>query len=304
MSLKAPWSALFPFRSHYLDRDGVRMHYIEEGWGEPVVMLHGNPTWSFMYRDLVLALKESYRCIAPDHIGMGLSDKPGDDRYDYTLESRVHDLEALLDHLHVRDNITLVLHDWGGMIGAAYAVRHPHRIQRLVVLNSAAFLPPVGKKLPWQLVLARNRVLGGLLVRGLNAFVLGAAHRCCSRRVMPPEVRQAYAAPYDSWDNRIAVHRFVQDIPTGPWDRSYPLVRVTMDALHRLKDKPALIVWGMKDFVFDHDFLAEWVRRFPGAEVERIPQAGHFILEDAPEIAIPRIARFLGVPYSLPEATR
>src|SRR5205823_3246531 len=108
----------------------------------PVVMLHGNPTWSFYYRNLVLSLRDSYRTIVPDHIGCGLSDKPDDSRYRYTLESRVTDLEALLEHLGVTCDITLVVHDWGGMIGLAYAVRHPERIRRLVILNTGAFHLP------------------------------------------------------------------------------------------------------------------------------------------------------------------
>src|SRR5512137_1165151 len=120
----------YPFAGHYLDLDGLRLHYLDEGSGEPVVMLHGNPTWSFYYRNLVLALRDKYRCIVPDHIGCGMSDKPGDDRYDYTLQSRVDDLEALLDSLGVTNGITLVVHDWGGMIGMAYATRHPERIKR------------------------------------------------------------------------------------------------------------------------------------------------------------------------------
>src|ERR1700730_9125742 len=124
-------------------RDGLRLHYLDEGSGEPVVMVHGNPTWSFYYRNLVEALSGQYRTIALDQIGCGLSDKADDSKYSYTLESRVADLEALLDHLEVDREITLVVHDWGGMIGMTYAARHPERIARLVILNTAAFpLPP------------------------------------------------------------------------------------------------------------------------------------------------------------------
>src|SRR5262252_891927 len=107
----------YPFQSHFLDRNGIQYHYLDEGAGEPIVMLHGNPTWSFYYRRLVLALRDSYRTIVPDHVGSGLSDKPDDSRYAYTLTQRVQDLETLLEHLEVKSDITLVLHDWGGMIG-------------------------------------------------------------------------------------------------------------------------------------------------------------------------------------------
>src|SRR3954468_5018748 len=161
---------LYPFAGRWFEGKGLRLHYPDEGHGEPVVMLHGNPTWSFFYRDLVRALRGGYRCVVPDHIGCGLSDKPDDARYDYTLEQRVLDLEALLDHLGLGGGLTLVLHDWGGMIGMAYASRHPERVRRLVVLNTAAFRMPAGKRLPWSLWACRNTPAGPLLVRGLNAF--------------------------------------------------------------------------------------------------------------------------------------
>ena len=119
-------------------------------------MVHGNPSWSFYYRNLVLALRDRYRCIVPDHIGCGLSDKPGDDRYDYTLSRRVDDLERLLEHLGITENITLVVHDWGGMIGMAYAVRHPERIKRLVILNTGAFHLPKSKPFPLGLRICRD----------------------------------------------------------------------------------------------------------------------------------------------------
>src|SRR4029079_13600440 len=140
---------------------------------------------SYYYRNLVLGLRDSYRTIVPDHIGCGLSEKPPDSRYSYTLARRVEDLETVLDRLDVKSDITLVVHDWGGMIGMAYAVRHPERIARLVVLNTGAFHLPKSKPFPLALWLCRNRVLGPLLVRGLNAFCRSAADVGCKRRAMP-----------------------------------------------------------------------------------------------------------------------
>src|SRR5260370_20611078 len=148
----------------------MRYHYLDEGAGEPVVMLHGNPTWSYYYRRLVLGLREGYRIIVPDHIGCGLSDKPGDSRCHYSLASRVRDLETLLDHLRIDQKLTLVLHDWGGMIGMAYASRRPERIKRLIVLNTAAFHLPPAKPLPWPFRLFRLPILGPLLARRANRF--------------------------------------------------------------------------------------------------------------------------------------
>ncbi len=283
----------YPFTGRYLEMSGLRLHYLDEGSGEPVVMLHGNPTWSFYYRNLVLALRGSYRCIVPDHIGCGLSDKPGDDRYVYTLESRVDDLERLLDHLGIASGITLVLHDWGGMIGMAYAVRFPSRVRRLVILNTAAFHLPREKRLPITLRLCRDTRLGAFLVRALNAFSLAASFIGCKRHPMPAALRRLYRLPYDSWRNRIATLRFVQDIPLSPGDRSYDLVSRTEAGLGALSALPMAIFWGELDFVFDGAFLAQWERRFPRAEVHRYPDAGHYILEDAKDEIVPLIARFL-----------
>ena len=275
------WRALYPFKSNVLDSGGLRYHYIDEGTGPPIVMLHGNPTWSFYYRELVEALRDTHRCIVPDHIGCGLSDKPGDAQYSYTLSRRVVDLEYLLDHLNITENVSLVLHDWGGMIGMAAAVRRPERIARIVILNTAAFMPPNNKPLPWQLKLLRRKgTLSEFLVRGLNLFAWPATWMATVKG-LAPEVKAGLLAPYDSWANRIATLRFVQDIPTGDGDPAYGVARQTDDGLQKLSAKPMLICWGMKDFVFDADYLAEWQRRFPNAQVHRFRNAGHYVLEDA-----------------------
>jgi pimeloyl-ACP methyl ester carboxylesterase len=263
-----------------LDRGGLRLHYIDEGQGEPVVMLHGNPTWSFYYRHLIDALRDRSRVIVPDHIGCGLSDKPDDARYDYTLASRVADLDALLDHLGLDRDLTLVMHDWGGVIGTTFAARHPERIARLVVCNTVAFHKPAGKSFPRALTVFRDSPAGAWLVRGLNLFVRGTTWIGCKTHLMPRVVRDAYATPYDSWANRIAIHRFVQDIPLQPGDRGYDLISWVQDRLPLLESIPMLIAWGMKDFVFDEPVLDEWVRRFPAAEVHRFPRAGHLLFED------------------------
>jgi haloalkane dehalogenase len=291
VSTVVPGSAAY---THYLHLpDGLRLHYRDEGQGEPVVMLHGNPTWSFYFRNLISGLSDRYRVIAPDHIGCGLSDRPDEQRYEYRLSRRVDDLEALLGHLRLNERLTLVLHDWGGMIGMAYASRHPERIARLVILNTAAFLLPPGMKLPWQLWLSRNTPLGPFLVRGLNAFVRGAL-RYGVVNPLSSQVRASYLEPYRSWKDRLAVLRFVQDIPLSPGDPSYDLVREVQDGLERFRQVPMLICWGAQDFVFDDHFLAEWRRRFPCAEVHRFEDGGHLVLEDAGERILPLVREFLG----------
>lgn len=283
---------LYPFKSNYLDLGGLKYHYIDEGNGPPVIMLHGNPTWSFYYRNLARELKEQYRVIVPDHIGCGLSDKPGDDDYEFTLQRRVEDLEKLVDHLGLGDDITLIVHDWGGMIGMVYASRHRGKIKRLVVMNTSGFHLPKGKMFPWQLWLTRTPI-GGFMVQGLNAFCLAAASLCMTRSKMPGEVREQYLAPYNSWDNRLAVLRFVQDIPLQPGDSGFDLVSSVEAALPEFKSIPLLLIWGEKDFVFDTDFLDGWIKRFPDAQVRRFADAGHYILEDAADEVIPIIKEFL-----------
>lgn len=283
----------YPFAGNYLDLDGLAYHYLDEGSGPAIVMLHGNPSWSFYYRNLVKELSDRYRCIVPDHIGCGFSDKPGDERYDYTLARRVEDLERLLEHLGIRNNITLVVHDWGGMIGMAYAARHPRAIRRLVVMNTAAFHLPPAKRFPLALRICRDTSLGSLLVRGFNAFSLAASFVGCKRNPLSRELRRLYRLPYGSWNDRIATLRFVQDIPLKPGDRGYDLVSSVSQGLERFRHLPLLVIWGERDFVFDRHFLAEWRRRFPGAELHAYPDAGHYILEDMKDEVLPIIADFL-----------
>jgi haloalkane dehalogenase len=282
---------LYPFEGRYLDLSGHRYHYLDEGSGSAVVAVHGNPTWSFYYRELVKALRGEHRVVVPDHIGCGLSDKPVDGDYEYSLSSRVDDFSALMAHLDLND-MTLVVHDWGGMIGLAWAVRNPERIRRLVILNTAAFHLPKSKSFPWQLWFVRDTPLGPLMVRGFNAFSRGAAHLACTRKVLSKEVRDAYCAPYDSWADRVATLRFVQDIPLRPKDRGFDIVSETHQGLSVFSEVPVMMCWGDKDFVFDHHFLEEWRRIFPQAEVHRFPDCGHYILEDASEEIIPLIRRF------------
>lgn len=286
-------SDLYPFQNNFLDLNGLQYHYIDEGQGDPVVMVHGNPSWSFYYRNLAKALRGSYRVIVPDHIGCGLSEKPGDEDYSYRLEQRVDDLEALLEELNIRKRITLVVHDWGGMIGMAYASRHPERIARLVILNTSAFHLPAGKRFPLALKICRDTAFGAFLVKRLNMFALMAARVGCKRNPMSESLRGAYCAPYGVSADRIATLRFVQDIPLQPEDPSYDLVSEVEAGLERFAALPMTICWGLKDFVFDKHFLKEWQRHFPNAEVHTFADCGHYILEDASDEVIPIIEQFL-----------
>jgi haloalkane dehalogenase len=290
----APLRDLYPFASHFFERQGLRLHYLDEGasGGVPVVMLHGNPSWSFLFRDLVSAWRPHGRCIVPDHMGMGLSDKPSEASYRYTLDSRVDDLEALLESLHIQGPVSLVLHDWGGMIGMAWAARYPERVARIVALNTSAFGLPPEKAFPWPLRVVRDTPLGRPLVQGLNAFA-AMASRVCTVQPLPPRVRAAYVGPYDSWHNRIATLRFVQDIPLQPGDPAWATLQAVEGALPALAHVPVLLGWGLRDFVFDRHFLAGWQARFPGAITRAFADAGHYVLEDKGTELIPEIVRFL-----------
>ena len=286
-------TAFANFHSRVFERNGLKMRYIDEGSGPPVIMLHGNPTWSYYYRNLIDSLHDRFRCIVPDHIGCGYSDKPQPPRYDYSLASRIDDLTALLDSLDLEEKVTLVVHDWGGMIGMAWAARHAKRIDKLVVLNTGAFHLPKSKSFPWRLRLGRNTRLGSWLIRSRNTFCTHAANIGVKRKPMPPEVRAMYLKPYDSWDNRIAVLKFVQTIPLKPSDPGYDIITEVEQSLEQFKNTPTLICWGMKDFVFDQHFLEEWQRRLPQAKVHRFPDCGHYILEDASEEVVSLVNRFL-----------
>ena len=272
---------------------GLDYHYLDEGSGNPIVMVHGNPTWSFYFRSLIQALSSRFRTIAPDHIGCGLSEKPDPKRYGYRLQNRVDDLETFLDRLALKEKLTLVLHDWGGMIGMTYAVKYPERIGRIILMNTAAFLPPKGKSLPLRLRLVRNSgPVAAFFVLGFNLFAHGAAWMASYRR-LPRDVRKGLTAPYNSWHNRTATLKFVQDIPINEKDPSYHLVQHVDNSLHKLSKHPVLICWGEHDFVFDGDYLSEWQRRFPGAEVHTFSDAGHYVLEDVPEKVTSRVKDFL-----------
>lgn len=287
------FESLYPFKSNFADINHHTLHYLDEGAGNPVLMIHGNPTWSFYFRHLVKDLSTRFRCIVPDHIGCGFSDKPGTDRYDYTLENRVRDLDAFINHLNISEKLTLVVHDWGGMIGLAWAIDHLERIDRLVITNTSGFFLPDDKSFPLRLWIIKYLAPFAVpAVLGLNLFSRGAIYMG-SVNPLSKEVKKGLTAPYNSWKNRIATLKFVQDIPIGPEDKSYDLVRRVDSNLSGLSSVPMMFLWGARDFVFDRSFLNEFRRRFPRVETHVFENAGHYLFEDKPRETSDLIYRFL-----------
>lgn len=294
-NLRDAWKALYPFASNYLylPQTGVRMHFLDEGPAKSteskgtIVCVHGNPTWSFYYRDLINAFRDKYRVIVPDHVGMGLSDKP--QVYNYSLARRIEDLEYLLEKLQLQGPFTMVVHDWGGAIGMGYAVRHPEKIRSVLYLNTAAYRSPF---MPSTIRLARVPLLGELLVRGFNAFVWGALLTSTKYRLMP-NITSGYLAPYNSWANRVAVLRFVQDIPMVSSHPSYATLKQIEQGLPKLAEIPKTFVWGALDHVFNDKFLQAWREIYPQAEFHRLPGAGHYVMEDAPQEVVKYLKELL-----------
>jgi len=308
---RAGYVAEYPFASHYLDLDGWRYHYVDEGPHRPaegpqkapgpahivssgpadkgpLLFVHGNPTWSFAWRKLIPELSAQRRCVAVDHIGCGLSDKP--QNYDYTLARHVDNLVRLIEALDLRD-ITLVGHDWGGCIGMGSAVRLPQRFSRFVLMNTAAFR---STRIPLRIAACRIPLLGAIGVRGLNLFARAALWMAVSdRRRLSPAARQGFLAPYNSWSNRIAVLRFVQDIPLRRAHPSYNTLVKIEEGLAQFAGQPMLFVWGMRDWCFTPAFLKEWLHRFPHAEAHRLEGASHYLFEDEPETVLAALRGFL-----------
>ncbi len=283
--------AEYPFASNWFEINGNRMHYQDEGDRKsPVVLMeHGNPTWSFYYRDLVKALHSGYRVVVPDHIGCGLSDKP--QNYPYRIEDHIQNLSALMEFLEIKEYF-LVVHDWGGPIGFGNAIKSPGMVKGLVVMNTAVFYLD---QVPMRIKICRSSILGGLLVRGLNLFSIFAYYWAIKKKEKRTrEVYAAYTEPYDSWKNRVAIHRFVQEIPLEDDHHTLGLFLELDTRVNQFKDFPTLIAWGDLDFVFTpNEFCAEFEKRFPGAEYHHFPDAGHYVLEDAGEEIVPLVRDFL-----------
>jgi haloalkane dehalogenase len=274
MSLIATKPSTYPFAPHYLRTEAGHMHYVDVGAGPPVVLLHGNPTWSFLYRRLIRRLAPTHRCIAPDYIGFGRSDKPIDANYKPAAQAAR--VEALINRLDLHD-VTLVVHDWGGPIGLSYALRHPERVRRIVIANS--WLWPLHRD-AWIAFFSwwAGSALGRMLITRGNAFarvILPLAF--ADRTRLSDAAFQQYCAPLATPADRV-----------GSWVLPRALLSATpwLSALwadrHRLDGLPMCVVWGLRDPAFSARHLRRWQTAFPRACIHPLPDVGHYVPEEAP----------------------
>jgi len=284
----ANWQALYPFESRSIQLAGQAYHYVDEGprGAAPLLFVHGNPTWSFYWRNLILG-QPTHRCIAVDHIGCGLSDKPQE--YPYTLAQHTENLSQFIEQLDLR-NITLLVHDWGGAIGLGAAVRMPERFRRIVLFNTAAFPPPF---IPWRIAACRLPLVGQFALRGLNLFARAAITMAMEHgERMTPPVQAGLLAPYDSWANRVAVWRFVRDIPFTQRHPTYHTLARLEAQLPTLSHLPFAMIWGMRDWCFRPSCLERFQRIFPQGQAFPLADAGHYVVEDAHERILPILEQF------------
>ena len=299
------FDGLWPYEPRWFESEDGRMHYVDEGPrdGRPVVLLHGNPTWSFLYRNFIPPLTDAgHRAIALDHLGFGRSDKP--DRPElYTIVRHCRRADALLESLDIRE-ATVVPQDWGGPIGLWWATRHPERLRGLFILNTFTHRPRGDVPLPLPLRLFRTPGVGEVMVKGLDLFKrvflfrAGVVHR----ERLTREVRHAYRAPHPSWSSRTPILVFPWQIPSGPQGEVSDLVAEIEEGLKRdFRSKPVGIAWAMKDIAFTPDVLDQvWLDTFPNADVLRLEDAGHYLQEDAHERIVPALLAHLGKTESAP----
>ena len=273
--------------------------FVQRGWDvspkqprSTIVFVHGNPSSKYLFRAMIAQASKHYRCIALDHIGMGDSDKPDRDAYDFHFEQRVDDLAAFLQAREISGPVTLVVHDWGGVIGLRYAQRNPAGVARLVIMNTAAFPLIPGKKLPKEIALVRNTWIGKMLCLYANAFQRGAVWKGVVN-TLAPEVAKGYLSAHRSAHDCEAILRFVRDIPLKEGDRGLEHLQSLAAFLPQLSHLPIQLQWGLRDFVFDADYLAAFQAVFPKAQSYAYEQAGHWLTEDVPELLVLRFIEFL-----------
>jgi haloalkane dehalogenase len=286
------WRVEYPFESHFLQLGQHRLHFVDQPTStvnhDPILMVHGNPTWSFYYRRLIDQLSSTHRVIAVDHLGCGLSDKPAD--HDYCLQNHIDNLCALIDHLDLQ-NVTLMAHDWGGAIGLGALLARKDRFKKIILFNTGAFPPPF---IPFRIRVCRWPIVGKIGVQGFNLFARAATFMATERRGgLPKNVAAGMLYPYDSWSHRVAIYHFVKDIPLSPRHRSWATLEGIENGLATVADWPIMLLWGMKDWCFRPECLHRFQSHWPKAVVHEMPDAGHYVVEDAAAEVEQQVTQFL-----------
>ena len=289
-TLRPDWVSddMYPFQSRFFaTASGHRMHYVDEGKGEPIVFVHGNPAWSFEFRHAIRELRSEFRCVAPDHIGFGLSSRSSR-REDHHPESHALRFAALLDHLNLRD-ITLFMNDWGGPIGLDFARRHPERVRRLVVANTWCW--PVGDDFHFKAFsFLMSSWIGQYLIRHRNMFVNRVMPKAVGDRgILTPEIMAHYRNAQPSPADR-AAHAALPGyiVGAGDWLRSI------WDDRAAFAEKPALLLWGLKDIAFRRKELERWESALADFELHEFEECGHFLAEEAPDRVVSALRSFMG----------
>ena len=288
------WRNEYPFESNFLSTGttGHRINYVDHGsetpTGGPVLFVHGNPTWSFYYRNLINAVGKKHRAIALDNLGCGLSDKPGD--YDYCLQNHIDNACQLIDHLDLQ-NVTLVAHDWGGAIGMGALQARKDRFKRIVLFNTATFPPTY---CPFRIRVCRWPIVGKIGLQGFNLFAKAAVKMATERPGgLPKEIAEGMLAPYDNWNNRVATYGFVKDIPLNKRHKTWSVLETMESRLKEFADWPIMLMWGMKDWCFRPECLERFKSHWPNAEIHEMENAGHYVVEDETEKAVEALVDFL-----------
>lgn len=284
-----------PYQSHELRVGGHVLRWLDEGPDAPdeqsrvILCVHGNPTWSYYWRRVIERFRATHRVIAVDHLGCGRSDKPPRHEFPYTLAAHRDNLLALIDTLKL-ERITLLAHDWGGAIGLSAMAERLNRLSRIVLLNTAAFPPPY---VPLRIAICRTPLLGTAAIRGGNLFARAAVTMAMSRNRLPPEVAASLLEPYDNWQHRVGVDSFVRDIPMSKRHPTYAQLEALEQSLPRFASVPSLLIWGMQDWCFRESCLRRFEAVWPAATTVEIADAGHYVIEDAPDETLAAMESFL-----------
>lgn len=286
---------LFPYRSGERQIGGHTLRYIDESPSSAddstltLLCVHGNPTWSFYYRRVIERFSPRCRVVAIDHLGCGRSDKPPAGEFPYTMAAHRDNLIHLIDELDLR-NIVLLAHDWGGAIGLSAVHRRRERLAGITLLNTAAFPPPY---MPHRIAACRWPIAGTLAVRGLNLFARAAITMAMSRTRLSPAAARGLLAPYNHWNHRVAIDRFVRDIPLHRSHPTYAVLEQLEANLPDFANLPIQLIWGMQDWCFRPECLRRFEQVWPHARVNELETTGHYVMEDSPEETLAILESFL-----------